>query len=135
MREAARTGHVPQSNEIATALGESEQEIHESIKRLAANKILMLAPSDGRIWAAAPFCATPSSFRVSSRGVNYFGICIWDALGIPAVLHQDAVVNTVCGDCGEPMTLEIRDGKLARSEGVIHFAVPARNWWDNIGFT
>lgn len=135
MREAARTGHVPQSNEIAAALGESEPEIHESVKRLAASRILMLAPNDGRIWVAAPFCAVPSSFRVNSGGVNYFGICIWDALGIPAALHQDAVINTVCGDCGERMSLEISDGKLKRSEGVIHFAVPARNWWDNIGFT
>lgn len=135
MNVAAATGRVPQSQEIAAALGKSATEIHEALLRLAAGKILILAPNDGKIWAAAPFCAVPSSFRVTSRGVNYWGICIWDALGIAATLHQDATINTVCGDCGDPMTLEVRDGKLARGEGVIHFAVPARNWWDNIGFT
>ena len=33
------------------------------------------------------------------------------------------------------MTLEVRDGNLVRSEGVVHFAIPAHHWWDNIGFT
>lgn len=135
MNEAAATGGVPQSPDIAAALGKPESEIHEALLRLAAGKVLILAPNDGKIWAAAPFCAVPSSFRVTSGGVNYWGICIWDALGIAATLHQDATINAVCGDCGDPMTLEVRDGALARGEGVIHFAVPARNWWDNIGFT
>jgi hypothetical protein len=33
------------------------------------------------------------------------------------------------------MRLEVRGGALAHGEGVVHFAVPARRWWDNIGFT
>jgi len=40
-----------------------------------------------------------------------------------------------CGDCGVPLTLGVRDGSLAEGEGVVHFAVPARRWWENIGFT
>ena len=135
MHQAAVTGRVPQSRDIADALGKPEPEIHDAVRRLAAQKILILAPNDGRIWAAAPFCAVPSSFRVKSRGVTYSAICIWDALGIAATLHQDATINAVCGDCGEAMTLEVKDNDLARSKGVIHFGVPARNWWDNIGFT
>ena len=135
MKTAAATGLVPQSQEIAAALGKSESVIHDALLRLAAGKVLILAPNDGKIWAAAPFCAVPSSFRVSSSGVNYWGICIWDALGIAATLRQDATISAVCGDCGDSMTLEVRDCKLASSDGIIHFAVPARNWWDNIGFT
>ncbi len=135
MKEAAATGRVPQSQAIAAALGESEQEIHDALLRLATGKVVILAPNDGKIWAAAPFCAVPSSFRVKSHHVTYSAICIWDALGIAAALHADATINTVCGDCGDPLTLEVRDGELTRSEGVIHFAVPARNWWDNIGYT
>jgi hypothetical protein len=29
----------------------------------------------------------------------------------------------------------VRAGALARREGIIHFALPALRWWDNIGFT
>jgi len=135
MHQAAATGRVPQSRDIADALGRSEPEVHDALGRLAAEKILILAPNDGRIWAAAPFCAVPSSFRVKSRGVTYSAICIWDALGIAATLHQDATINAVCGDCGEPMTLTVKNNALLPGEGVIHFGVPARSWWDNIGFT
>ncbi len=115
--EAAETGRVPQPPEIA------------------ADKVLILAPNDGNIWAANPFCAVPSAFRVEACGKTYWGICIWDALGIAATLGADAVIRAACGDCSEPMLLEIAAGKLKRSEGIIHFAIPAHHWWDNIGFT
>jgi Alkylmercury lyase len=110
-------------------------EVEEALRRLAAAKVLILAPNDGNIWAANPFCAVPSPFRVEARGKTYWGICIWDALGIVAALGTDAVIRAACGDCSEPMLLEIAAGKLKRSEGIIHFAVPAHHWWDNIGFT
>lgn len=134
-RQAAETARVPQPTQIADALGRPQVEIHEAVRLLATGKALILAPNDGNIWAANPFCAVPSGFRVEAAGKTYWGICIWDSLGIPAALGMDAVISAPCGDCGEPMRLEVRDGRLARSEGIIHFAVAARHWWDNIGFT
>jgi hypothetical protein len=132
---SAETGRVPQPPEIANALGRTIEEVREALKTLAAGKVLILAPNDGNVWAANPFCAVPSGFRVSAGGKTYWGICIWDSLGIAAALGQDAVIDAPCGDCGEPMRLEVRGSKLVRSEGVVHFAVPAHRWWDNIGFT
>jgi hypothetical protein len=133
--ETAETGRVPQPPRIAEALGRPLEEVKAALRRLAAGRVLVLAPNDGDIWAASPFCAVPSGFRVTARGRTYWGICIWDALGIAAALNADAEVAATCGDCGEPMRLEVRGGALARSEGIVHFAVPARRWWDNIGFT
>lgn len=132
--QAAETGRVRQPPEIAQALGRSPAEVHDAVKRLADGKVLILAPNDGHIWAANPFCAVPSGFRVEARGKTYWGICIWDALGIAAALGADAVIRAPCGDCGDPLTLEVRDGGLVRREGIVHFAVPARRWWENIGF-
>ena len=132
---AAASGQVPQPPEIAEALGRPEPEIQEAVHRLAAEKVLILAPNNGRIWSANPFCAVPSGFRVKADGTCYWGICIWDSLGIPAALGKDAVIEAPCGDCGEPMRLAVRGGRLVESEGILHFAVPARRWWDNIGFT
>ena len=134
-RQAVETARVPQPARIADALKRPEAEIHEALKLLAAGKVLILAPNDGNIWAANPFCAVPSGFRVLADGKTYWGICIWDALGIPAALGKDAVITAPCGDCGEPMSLEVRDGRLVRSEGLVHFAVAAHHWWDNIAFT
>lgn len=133
--EAAATAEVPQPPAISGALGVPEAEVRAALQHLAANKVLILAPNDGNIWAANPFCAVPSGFRVESAGKRYWGICIWDAMGIAAALGQDAVISAPCGDCGMGLVNEIRDGALSRGEGVVHFAVPAKRWWDNIGFT
>jgi hypothetical protein len=133
-REAAETGRVPQAPRIARAMGRPLDQVQAAIRRLAAGKVLILAPNDGDIWAANPFCAVPSGFRVEARGRTYWGICIWDSLGIAAAVDSDAVITAPCGDCGEPLRLEVRGGTLASSQAVVHFAVPARRWWDNIGF-
>lgn len=134
-REAAANARIPQAPDISRALGRSEADVRAALHELAAGKVLILAPNDGNIWAANPFCAVPSGFRVSAAGKRYWAICIWDALGIAAALASDAIITAPCGDCGVGMTLEVRDGKLARTEGVVHFAIPAHHWWDNIGFT
>ena len=134
-REAAATGRVPQAPEISAALGRPETDVRATLQHLAAGKAVILTPLDAAIWIAPPFCAVPSSFRVVSGGTRFWGICIWDAMGIAAALDADSVITALCGDCGIPMTLEIRNGRLLRSEGVVHFGVPARRWWDNIGFT
>jgi len=132
---AAGTGRVPISSEVATALGRSRAEVEDSVQRLAADRVWFLAPGTMNIWAANPFCAVPSNFRVDALGRTFWGICIWDALGIPAALRADAVITTRCGDCEAEIMLEVRDGALVRGEGVVHFAVPAIRWWENIAFT
>jgi hypothetical protein len=33
------------------------------------------------------------------------------------------------------MEFRVEQSQLVEAEGVAHFAVPARRWWDNIGFT
>ena len=135
-RQAADTARVPSPAEIASALDWSQPEVEESLRRLAAGRVLILAPNTTNIWAANPFCAVPSNFRVSTFGRTYWGICIWDALGIAAALHTDATVTVRCSDgCNQEIVLEVKDGALARSEGIIHFGVPAARWWENIGFT
>jgi hypothetical protein len=134
-QRSADTTYVPQAPEIAEALGQPVASVQSALRHLAANRMLTLASHDASIWAANPFCAVPSGFHVDIGERRYRAICIWDALGIPAALGADARIRALCGDCGDPLELEVRQGRLTRQEGVIHFAVPARHWWDNIGFT
>ena len=134
--EAAATGSIPQPREIAKALRRNVPDVIDVLKELAANKVLVLAPGDAAIWIAAPFCAVPTSFRVSVHGRRYWSICIWDALGVIAATGAlSGSVHTRCGDCAEQLELNVVDGKLVPSDNVIHFGVPAKRWWDNIGFT
>jgi hypothetical protein len=134
-RHAVETANVPQAEQIALELGHSKEQIHEALKYLASSKVLILAPNNGNIWAANPFCAVPSGFRVTAGGKKYWGICIWDSLGIAAAVGKDAQIDATCGDCGDPIQLEIRNSQVSPAEGIVHFAVPATRWWENIGYT
>lgn len=133
--EALATGKVPRPAAIASALGAPQEAVEASIQRLAQNRVWFLAPGTSNIWAANPFCAIPSNFKVEALGRTYWGVCIWDALGIPAALHADATITTFCPDCNEKLVLEVRDGQLVQKAGIVHFAVPALQWWQNIAFT
>jgi hypothetical protein len=87
-RQAAETAHVPQPSEIAAALHRPEAEVVSAVKQLAAGKVLILAPNDGHIQAANPFCAVPSGFRVRTATKTYWGLCIWDALDFAIPAHH-----------------------------------------------
>ena len=51
------------------------------------------------------------------------------------MLNADGVVETSCPCCGEAMTIEVRGGRPVAAEGVIHFVLPAIQWWTDIVFT
>jgi len=60
---------VPANAQIAEALGLPQTEIDESLRRLAAGKVLVLAPNNTNVWMANPFSAVPSAFKVRARGL------------------------------------------------------------------
>lgn len=134
---AVETGRVPQADEIAAALELQAGEVEASLRRLAGGRVIVLSPAPHAtiVWMANPFSAVPTMFRVTSGDRSYWGNCIWDALGIISMMNGDGAISCPCGDCGEPMTLHVRDGALTNDGGIVHFGVPARRWWDNIGFT
>jgi hypothetical protein len=135
-RKFVEEARPPTAPEMAVRLGVETLDVEASIRRLADGHVLVLAPGTPYVWMANPFSAIPTPFEVEVGDRLYFGNCIWDALGISACLHADARIRTYCPDCSEPLSLDVRDGRLeASAEGVIHFAVPAAQWWDDIGST
>ena len=128
-------GFPPTAPELAGPLGVDAAAIEASLHRLEGAHMLSLAPGTSYVWMAFPFSAIPTPFEVRVGDRRYFGNCIWDALGIPVCLDADARIDSYCPDCSEPLRLEIRDRSLLPAEGVIHFAVPAARWWEDIGAT
>ena len=72
--------------EIARRLDTPEPSVRASIRRLADAHMLVLQPSSGEVLMANPFSAVPTAFAVSSQGRSWWGNCIWDGLGILAML-------------------------------------------------
>ena len=134
-RHFLEQGVPPTVAQTAAALGSSPEEAEAAFRRLEAARVLVLAPGTLNIWMANPLSAFPTPFRVATARGSWWGTCIWDALGIPAMLGEDATVSTSCADCSEPLELRVAGGALEAAEGVAHFAVPAWRWWDNIGYT
>ena len=132
-----RDGHAPTPAAAAAELGLDEGAVEAAYRHLHDAHAVVLEP-DGpvRVWMLNPFSAVETPHRVEAAGRSWFANCAWDALGIPAALGADGVVSSACADCGEPLRLEVRDGELVDGRDLlVHFAVPARAWWDDIGFT
>lgn len=133
---AVANGRPPTTAESAAALGLTAPELEAAYRRLHDAHALVLFPDTVDVWMANPFCFAPTPHRVRAGGRTWYGTCAWDALGIPAALHSDGYVESECACCGERVELEVVDGELAEGRDVVvHFLVPARRWWDDIGFT
>ncbi len=131
----AETGRPPRSSELCATLGSSRAEVLGGFARLRERRLLYLDPETGEIVMAPPFSAAPTAFLVSVGDRRYFANCVWDAYGIAAALHRDAVIDASCGCCTAPMVLGVKNGSPVPSEGVAHFAVPAAHWWDDLPYT
>jgi hypothetical protein len=128
-------GRPPAAAETAEALDVAPNDAEAAYRRLEAARVLVLAPGTLDIWMANPLSAFPTPFWVETPGGGWWGTCVWDALGIPAMLDEDATIATSCPDCGEEVEFRVENGLLRPTDWIAHFAVPARRWWENIGYT
>ena len=110
-------------------------QIEESYQRLHNNHFFFLEPGTFSIRMANPFSALPTKFRMQVGQVAYWANCAWDMLGIPAALHQDAVIEAEYEDGGETAVLTVKNGQLQPGDGVIHFPFPVRHWYDDLVLT
>ena len=125
-------GRIPTINETAAVLSRLPDEVEASFRRLADAHILVLQRGSGEILMANPFSAVPTPFLVKTGEHSFYGNCIWDAMGISAMLRRDAVIESSCGCCGTAMSMEIKNGLPENAAGIAHFAIPALRWWDDI---
>lgn len=129
-----KTGQAPTLQNCAQAFSCTLADIQAAYQRLADGHALVLQ-SSGEILMASPFSAVPTAFAVEVGSHIWWGNCIWDALGILAMLREDGRVVTACGCCNDAMQVEIRRGQLRDASGCVHFSLPPKQWWNDIVFT
>jgi hypothetical protein len=130
-----REGAPPKTARIADAFHASEDDVAAALQRLADAHMLVLQRDSGEILMAGPFSAVPTAFRVRVNGIACYGNCIWDAMGIAAMLQADAEIDTSCADCGSAVHLFVRNGAIGGEDGFMHFPLPPRVWWEDVVFT
>ena len=127
---------------VARMLEAPAADVAAAFDRLAASRAIVLQPGTHDILMSAPFAGVRTEFSVRVRDRWYSANCIWDALGIPAMLAgagrpANARIETRCPDCSMSLGLDLRDGELTAEppDPVVHFAVPAARWWADVVFT
>jgi Alkylmercury lyase len=133
-RHLIRSGRAPLVAEMAKGLSWPKSQVESSLDRLSASHAFM-RQENGELWRAAPFSAIPTAFPVRVGKRSWWANCIWDALGIPAMLQEDATIDASCGCCNLSIELRVKRSRLTGDPGVIHIAVPARDWYKDIVFT
>jgi len=133
--QVIETAMAPSTSDTAAALSRPVEAIEAAYRALADAHMIVLRPNTTTIWMAMPFSNSQTAFTVISGGRAYYANCAWDAFGVPALLKADARIFTTCGDCGGVIERKVSRGTIMDLRGAVHFALPARQWWDDVGFT
>ncbi len=109
-------GRCPTKEELALALDCSLSDVAAAYRELAAAHVLVLQPGSGEVLMANPLSTIPTPFVVETHDKaavrSWYGNCIWDGLGVIAMLRTDGRVLTSCACCGEGMTVSVRNGAV-----------------------
>lgn len=129
-------GLPPSCDAIGKHFGESASAVRAAISGAKLGKTVLLKPDGSEIWMCGAFSAVPTAFRVVGKHAAWWANCIWDAFAIAVLANEPVHIATHCPDCNEPLQVHgdpthppVEDGSVA------HFLVPARHWYDDLGFT
>jgi hypothetical protein len=112
---------------LARRFGWGRSEVSDSLQRLGGERRIVLA-EDGSVRMAHPFSGVPTAYISSIEDRWWWANCAWDALAILAPLGD--------GEARGPHGLSWRvDGGRVQPEGIVHLVVPARSFWEDVGFT
>ena len=129
-----KTTRAPDVAAIAAAVKRTPDAVTSALKRLAEMRALVLAPTTSSVWMAHPFSAVPTPYPVDMAGRTYWANCAWDAAGVLSLVGGDGECRTRCADCGEEVAMSVRDGHMD-GDGVVHYVVPPRRFWENVAYT
>jgi hypothetical protein len=129
------TTHAPTVADVATHFRSSIDEAIELFDELNARHAIFLEPGTHDIRIANPFSGVPTDFVVQAQGKTYYANCAWDALGVAATLHSEAVINATYAEDDAPVMFTIRGGQVQHPEAVVHVLVPFQHWYDDMVFT
>lgn len=129
------SGFAPSVTQLAELLALSQSEVENGLTALANNHAIVLHPNSFDIWVAHPFALFPTLFWVKTQGQQWWGNCPWCSLGIASLTKTDTEIFTKLKGQQEPLKIEIINNEIVQKEYVVHFPIPAREFWDNVIYT
>lgn len=133
--EIFANGTPPASGRIGAQFGVDSGEARASLAAMKIGKTVLPHPKSGEVWMAGPFAASPTNYEVMREGKRWWTNCAWDMLGAAALVGYPATVRGSCEECGDPFSLRIDSRDQVMPNWFVHVLVPARQWYDDVGFT
>jgi hypothetical protein len=119
MSRLVETGRAPHYAELAPGLGCTTEEARQAIHAIFARGYPgWVEPGTDLIASFPPFNSLPTQYRVSvGSDSRWFAQCGFEALAICWLFPGRTVrIEAACLDCGEPLALELRDGRIQAME-------------------
>lgn len=130
-----RQGLPPSSHEIGRHFACTPDQARQAISAMKVGKTVLGNPRTGEIWMAGPFASEATPYRVKGASTQWWANCAWDMLGIPMIAGERVRIDARCTCCREPVAIEAGPGTPTTDDLVVHFLLPARRWYDDIGYT
>lgn len=128
-----RTSSAPRVADMAAVLGIPEPRVTAALHSLAEQHRLVLLPGSDAVWMAHPFSAVVTDFVVHSGPRRWYANCVWDGLSILGLVG-DGRLETSSPASGAAICFDVSDDQVT-GDDIVHFLVPARQFWDDIAFT
>jgi hypothetical protein len=128
-------GMPPTTAEIGARFGVSPNEARDALAGLKIGKTILVDPRSGELWMAGPFATSETPYRVSRGERRWWANCAWDMFGVAMIVGEPVRIDASCTDCGAPISIDSGPLTPPNDDGVVHFLLPARTWYDDIGFT
>ena len=115
MRRMVDTGQAPHYTELARELGLPMEDGRQVLHDLIATGIpAWLHPDTDYIVSFPPFHNLPTQYRITVGGEQrWFAQCGFEATSATWLFPGRTVrVDAPCLDCGDPVTVEMRDGRI-----------------------
>lgn len=129
----ASRGFPPTVEEIARRFRMPVSDSKAALQRLHYAHALFLRDGSDDILMANPLSAVATDYRVTIGSRRLYANCAWDALGIPAMLRADAHIQARHPLDRELVHLSIVDNRVSSEiGGIVHFAKPFRDWYDDL---
>lgn len=121
----------PSVDDLAKAIGYTPEVIREALQSLEDAHLLAMTPARDSVMMAHPFSGIETGFEAVVGNRTWNANCAWDSLAILALMGDG---KALADPLDPELVWSVSDG-VVEPDGLIHLRVPAKSFWDDIGFT
>lgn len=133
--ELIANGLPPSTERIAEHFRTPRDVAKTALADMKIGKTVLVHPTTGEIWMAGPFASEPTPYQITRGTTRWWANCAWDLLGVAWLLGPPVRLQASCTDCSLTFDMEVGTDGPPPSDWVVHFLLPARRWYEDIGFT